>query len=248
MGKKAVKQNPEKGSMEKMSRRSKNKKNYGKGEQQRMRISDSPFCKWINMQALVYESIPTLGVRRSLNVYPRLFRWGKSRILLKNDEADTLLNRVDITQVLPIQPFNEVENLVDLKRVERSEDGMSESFVDVDEASNSRGEEELDEFRGRSDFIGHEKSDEDRKLVIEFLGIKKFDVIVLEDEHIRFLAGFLRHLSRFNLASQDLVRERCRQQGATLGCGVYSCMWLNCLAYDTPEIWECEQKDDVNAY
>ncbi|KZV52859.1 hypothetical protein F511_33546 [Dorcoceras hygrometricum] len=66
--------------------------------------------------------------------------------------------------------------------------------------------------------------------------------------YIRFLAGFLRHLSRFNLASQDLVRERCRQQGPTLNCGVYLCMWLHCLAYDTPEIWKCQQKVDVNAY
>ncbi|KZV39899.1 hypothetical protein F511_04539 [Dorcoceras hygrometricum] len=578
---------------------------------------------------LVYESIPTLGVRRSLNLYPRLFRWGKSKIPLKSDEIDTLLNRVDITQVLPIrpfneeenlvsedgmpevrrlekivirqsekikllekrcaeledqnlrhelnvaeavvekgeksgegaeldeaskdgneankdvegselslsklneitvfqssivdnvrtradrvkkrkgsmfvtppsstprqkkrvkkqvlpiQPFNEEENLVDLKRVESSEDGISEdqnirhelnvaeavvekgeksgegaeldeaskdgneankdvegskfslskldeitvfqssivdnvrtrvdhvkkrkwsmfvtppsstpkrktrvkkqAFVDVAEAINSLGEREMDEFRGRADFIGHEKSsDEDRKFVMEFLGkVNWSNVIVWEDEHmslsghalctllfhepveseiinvymrimrqqsllngseifcmdtnvqreilehlekfgkrrkiqntdyeafasrlssftrsklmelneeifrrcryvifplnhrwhwyllvfnkeegifklwnskhdafvvgtakvyIRFLAGFLRHLSRFEIASQDLVRERCRQQGPTLNCGVYSCMWLHCLAYDTPEIWKCQQKVDVNAY
>ncbi|KZV30005.1 hypothetical protein F511_24389 [Dorcoceras hygrometricum] len=354
----------------------------------------------VGLMALVYESIPTLGVRRSLNLYPRLFRWGKSRIPLKSDEADTLLNHVDITQVLPIQPFNEEENLVDLKRVERSEDGMSEdqnirhelnvaeavvekgeksgegaeldeaskdgneankdvegrefslskldeitvfqssivdnvrtradhvkkrkgsmfvtppsstprqkkrvkkqTFVDVDEAINSLGEREM-EFRGRADFIGHEKSsDEDRKLVMEFLGKDKLDLLngseifcmdtnvqreilehlekfgkrrkiqnseyeafasrlssftrsklmELNEEifsrcreegifklwnskhdafavgtakvYIRFLAGFLRHLSRFEIASQDLVRERCRQQGPTLNCGVYSCMW-----------------------
>ncbi|KZV17085.1 hypothetical protein F511_24103 [Dorcoceras hygrometricum] len=272
----------------------------------------------VGLMALVYESIPTLGFRRSLNLYPRLFRWGKSRIPLKSDEADTLLNRVDKTQVLPIRPFNEEENLVDLKRVERSEDGMSEvrrlekilirqseninllekrcgeledqnirhelnvaeavlekggksvlswmkrAFVDVDEASNSLGEEELDEFRGRADFIGHEKSsDEDRKLVIEFLGKEKLEeegifklwnskhdafAVGTTKVYIRFLAGFLRHLSRFEIASQDLVRERCRQQGPTLNCGVYSCMWLHCLAYDTLEIWKCQQKVDVNAY
>ncbi|KZV50739.1 hypothetical protein F511_25052 [Dorcoceras hygrometricum] len=234
----------------------------------------------VGLMAFVYESIPTLGVRRSLNLYPRLFRWGKSRIPLKSDEDDTLLNRVDITQVLPIQPFNEEENLVDLKRVERSEDGMSEvrrlekivirqlekikllekrcgeledqnirhelnvaeavvekgeksgegaeldeaskdeneankdvegsmfvtppsstpkrktrvkkqlcsmeqAFVDVDEAINSLEEREMDEFRGRAVFIGHEKSsDEDRKLVMEFLGKDKLDVIVWEDEHM----------------------------------------------------------------
>ncbi|KZV25358.1 hypothetical protein F511_07242 [Dorcoceras hygrometricum] len=131
-------------------------------------------------------------------------------------------------------------------------------------ASNSRGEEELDEFRGRSDFIGHEKSsDEDRKLVMEFLGKDKFEeegifklwnskhdafAVGTKKVYIRFLAGCLRHLSRFNLASHDLVRERCKQQGPTLSCGVYSCKWLHCLAYDTPEIWECEQKADVNAY
>ncbi|KZV21780.1 hypothetical protein F511_02938 [Dorcoceras hygrometricum] len=56
MGKKAVKQNPKKGSMKKMYRRSKNKKNYGKGEQQRMRISDSPFSKWIDMLVLAISS------------------------------------------------------------------------------------------------------------------------------------------------------------------------------------------------
>ncbi|KZV41873.1 hypothetical protein F511_29902 [Dorcoceras hygrometricum] len=53
----------------------------------------------VGLMALVYESISTLGVRRSLNLYPRLFRWGKSKIPLKSDEIDTLLNRVDITQV-----------------------------------------------------------------------------------------------------------------------------------------------------
>ncbi|KZV32854.1 hypothetical protein F511_18743 [Dorcoceras hygrometricum] len=401
----------------------------------------------VGLMTLVYESIPTLGVRRSLNLYPRLFRWGKSKIPLKSDEIDTLLNRVDITQVLPIRPFNEEENLVSedgmpekllWRRVEKSGEGAElveaskdgneankdvegselslsklneitvfqssivdnvrtradrvkkrkgsmfvtppsstprqktrvkkQAFVDVDEAINSLGEREMDEFRGRADFIGHEKSsDEDRKLVMEFLGKDKLDVIVWEDEHmslsghalctllfhepveseiinvymrimrqqsllngseifcmdtnvqreilehlekfgkrrkiqnseyeafasrlssftrsklmelneeifsrcreegifklwnskhdtfavgtakvyIRFLAGFLRHLSRFEIASQDLVRERCRQQGPTLNCGVYSCMWLHCLAYDTPEIWECQQKVDVNAY
>ncbi|KZV39431.1 hypothetical protein F511_24135 [Dorcoceras hygrometricum] len=396
MGKKALKRNPEKAEdevVDDVHAKKIGKQFYSRcsptyfsnvmsepkpilGEQQRMRISDSPFCKWIDMsvlaissgrldyflndfmflrpvdldlkmesrflachfaskvtkadraairermmllagnseenEALVYESIPTLGVRRSLNVYPRLFRWGKSRIPLKSDEADTLLNRVDVTQVLPIQPFNEEENLVDLKRGVRSEDGMSEvtilekivirqsekikllgkrcgeledqnmrhelnvkeavvekgeksgeaefeiahdatcSFYDVDvvvhnvveldeankdvegsEFSLSKvdeitvfqssivdnvraradrvkkrkgsmfvtppsstpkrktrvkkqsGGEELDEFRGRSDFIGHEKSsDEDRKLVIEFLGKEKLDVIVWEDEHM----------------------------------------------------------------
>ncbi|KZV35003.1 hypothetical protein F511_22945 [Dorcoceras hygrometricum] len=50
----------------------------------------------VGLVALMYESIPNLAVRRSLNVYPRLFRWGKNRIPLK---SDTLLNRVDITQV-----------------------------------------------------------------------------------------------------------------------------------------------------
>ncbi|KZV32915.1 hypothetical protein F511_01426 [Dorcoceras hygrometricum] len=541
------------------------------GEQQRMRISDSPFCKWIDMPDLAISSgridyflnrfdvpscsflinddvmipftssdfsivlglhhsgqpvdldlkmesrflarhfaskvtkadraairermmllagsigvreYPNLGVRRSLNLYPRLFRWGKSKIPLKSAEADTLLNLVDITQVLPIRPFNKEENLVseygipEVRRLEKivirqsekikllekrcaeledqnlrhelnvaeavvekgeksgegaeldeaSKDGneankdvegselslsklneitvfqssivdnvrtradrvkkrkgsmfvtppsstprqktrvKKQAFVDVDEAINSLGERGIDEFRGRADFIGHEKSsDEDRKLVMEFLGKDKLDVIVWEDEYmslsghalctllfrepveseiinvymrimrqqsllngskifcmdtnvqreilehlekfgkrrkiqntdyeafasrlssftrsklmelneeifrrcreegifklwnskhdtfavgtakvyIRFLAGFLRHLSRFEIASQDLVRERCRQQGPTLNCGVYSCMWLHCLAYDTPEIWECQQKVDVNAY
>ncbi|KZV34341.1 hypothetical protein F511_35641 [Dorcoceras hygrometricum] len=410
----------------------------------------------VGLMELLYESIPTLWVRRSLNLYPRLFRWGKSRIPLKSDEADTLLNRVDITQDQNMRHELNVKEAVVEKgeksgegvgKVEKSrgkaefeiahdatcsfydvdvvvhnvvdeldeanKDGneanndvegsefslskvdeitvfqssivdnvrtradrvkkrkvsiMGQAFVDVDEASNSLGEEELDEFRGRSDFIGHEKSsDEDRKLVIEFLGKEKLDVIVWEDKHmslgghalcsllfrepveseiinvymrimrqesllngseifcmdtnvqqeilehlekfgkrrkiqdtdyeafvsrlssftrsrlmelneeifrrcreegifklwnskhdafavgtakvyIRFLAGFLRHLSRFNLDSQDLVRERCRQQGPTLNCGVYSCMWLHCLAYDTPEIWKCQQKVDVNAY
>ncbi|KZV25150.1 hypothetical protein F511_41407 [Dorcoceras hygrometricum] len=186
----------------------------------------------VGLMALVYESIPTLGVRRSLKLYPRLFRWGKSRIPLKSDEADTLLNSVDITQVLPIQPFNEEENLVDLKHVERSEDGMSEAFVDVDEETNSLGERKMDEFRGRADFIGHEKSsDEDRKLVMEFLGKDKLEeegifklwnskhdafAVGTAKVYIRFLAGFLHHLSRFEIDSQDLVRERCRQQGPTL--------------------------------
>ncbi|KZV15923.1 hypothetical protein F511_25538 [Dorcoceras hygrometricum] len=69
-------------------------------------------------------------------------------------------------------------------RVKKQLCSMGEAFVDVDEASNSLGEVELDKFKGRSDFIGHEKSsDEDRKLVIEFLGKEKLDVVVWEDEH-----------------------------------------------------------------
>ncbi|KZV32892.1 hypothetical protein F511_01403 [Dorcoceras hygrometricum] len=329
------------------------------GEQQRMRISDSPFCKWIDMPDLAISSgridyflnrfdvpscsflinddvmipftssdfsivlglhhsgqpvdldlkmesrflarhfaskvtkadraairermmllagsigvreYPNLGVRRSLNLYPRLFRWGKSKIPLKSAEADTLLNRVDITQVLPIRPFNEEENLVSedgMPEGEKSGEGaeldeaskdeneankdvegselslsklneitvfqssivdnvrtradrvkkrkgsmfvtppsstprqkkrvkkqmlcctteylcsMGQTFVDVDEVINMLGEREMDEFRGGADFIGHEKSsDEDRKLVMEFLGKEKMDVIVWEDEHM----------------------------------------------------------------
>ncbi|KZV16045.1 hypothetical protein F511_26174 [Dorcoceras hygrometricum] len=209
MGKKAVKQNPEKCSMEKMSRRSKNKKNYGKaqdeavddvnakkigkqfysrcsptyfsnvmselkpilGEQQRMRISDSPFSKWIGMPVLAISSgrldyilnrfhVPScsfiitddvmipfrssdfsivLGLHHSgqsvdldLKIESRFLARHFARKVTKADRAAIrermmlLAGSSEENEVLPIQPFNEEENLVDLKRVEKSEDGMSE--------------------------------------------------------------------------------------------------------------------------
>ncbi|XP_075500466.1 uncharacterized protein LOC142539058 isoform X3 [Primulina tabacum] len=49
----------------------------------------------------------------------------------------------------------------------------------------------------------------------------------------RFLSGCVSHISGFTIGSDDVLRERCRQQGTSLDCGVYACMWIECLCCDT---------------
>lgn len=67
--------------------------------------------------------------------------------------------------------------------------------------------------------------------------------------YVKFLAGCMSHLSGFELVYDEVVRERCRQQEPTLvNCGVYACMWLFCLAYDTADVWDYEQLVNMEAY
>ncbi|XP_073158637.1 uncharacterized protein [Henckelia pumila] len=74
----------------------------------------------------MYETVPTLGVRHSLNIYPRLFRWGKSKIPLTAAGAESSLRCIDTTQVLSIHPLCDEENLVDIKNVFKSVESTSE--------------------------------------------------------------------------------------------------------------------------
>ncbi|XP_073295960.1 uncharacterized protein [Primulina huaijiensis] len=123
-----------------------------------------------------------------------------------------------------------------------------------------------------------EADDEERKLVTNFLARKELEYVDLpwhwfllvykRDEGIfklwnsmhdpfsvgkakvytKFLAGSIRHLCGFDLVSEPVLREPCRQQGATLDCGVYACMWLECLARDTDEIWSYAQDVKMDTY
>lgn len=45
-----------------------------------------------------------------------------------------------------------------------------------------------------------------------------------------------------------MVREECWDQGDTPECGVYTCMWIKCLACDTDEIWVYQMDVNVSAY
>lgn len=66
----------------------------------------------VGLTAWLYETVPVLGVRRDLNIYPRLFAWARSKIPLNAAETATLLKRIDSTQVLSIRPFCEEEELL----------------------------------------------------------------------------------------------------------------------------------------
>ncbi|XP_073281183.1 uncharacterized protein [Primulina huaijiensis] len=66
--------------------------------------------------------------------------------------------------------------------------------------------------------------------------------------YTKFLAASIRHLWGFDLVSEPVLREPCRQQGATLDCGIYACMWLECLARDTDEIWSYAQNVKMDTY
>ncbi|XP_075481259.1 uncharacterized protein LOC142521971 [Primulina tabacum] len=81
----------------------------------------------VELMAWLYETVPVLGVRRGLNVYPRLFCWGKSKIPLNATGTETLLKRIDSTRVLSIHPFCEEEKLlVDMNLVLNQETNRSE--------------------------------------------------------------------------------------------------------------------------
>ncbi|XP_075492161.1 uncharacterized protein LOC142530287 [Primulina tabacum] len=81
----------------------------------------------VGLMAWLYEIFPILGVRRGLNVYPRLFCWGKSKISLNAADTEALLKRIDSTQVLSIHPFCEEEKLlVDMNIVLKQETNKSE--------------------------------------------------------------------------------------------------------------------------
>ncbi|XP_073119459.1 uncharacterized protein [Henckelia pumila] len=66
--------------------------------------------------------------------------------------------------------------------------------------------------------------------------------------HLSCLAGCMRFLSGFAISSEEVVRVECRDQGATLECGVYACMWVECLACDTAEIWAYQRNVNMSAY
>ncbi|XP_075492500.1 uncharacterized protein LOC142530551 [Primulina tabacum] len=58
--------------------------------------------------AWVYEKIPSLGVVfGSPRTYPRLFKWGESKIPIKVEDTETLLKRITHTKVFEIIPFGE---------------------------------------------------------------------------------------------------------------------------------------------
>ncbi|XP_075499175.1 uncharacterized protein LOC142537552 [Primulina tabacum] len=81
----------------------------------------------VGLMAWLYKTVPVLGVRRGLNVYPRLFCWGKNKIPLNAVDTETLLKRIDSTQVLSIHPFCEEEKLlVDMNLVLKKETNRSE--------------------------------------------------------------------------------------------------------------------------
>ncbi|XP_073027933.1 uncharacterized protein [Primulina eburnea] len=64
----------------------------------------------------------------------------------------------------------------------------------------------------------------------------------------RFLSGCVSHISGFTIGSDEILRQRCRQQGTSLDCGVYTCMWIECLCCDTEEIWAYEQDVKMDTY
>ncbi|XP_073152520.1 uncharacterized protein [Henckelia pumila] len=66
--------------------------------------------------------------------------------------------------------------------------------------------------------------------------------------YTKFLASCIKHLSGFEIFSEPVVREPCRDQGATLDCGVYTCMWLECLARDTVDMWKYAEDVKMDTY
>ncbi|XP_073027312.1 uncharacterized protein [Primulina eburnea] len=87
----------------------------------------------VGLMAWVYERVPVLGVCTGLHVFPRLFRWVESKIPLKFVGAESILNSIDSTQVLPIVPFSEERELLDIKHATELENVRSQvrKFVKI---------------------------------------------------------------------------------------------------------------------
>ncbi|XP_073152446.1 uncharacterized protein [Henckelia pumila] len=83
----------------------------------------------VGLMAWVYERMPSLGVRRSLEMFPRLFRWMDSKIPLNEEKAELLLKSIDSTKVLPIYPFPEEKKLDVLKVADGTTDVVRSEVV-----------------------------------------------------------------------------------------------------------------------
>ncbi|XP_073133831.1 putative ubiquitin-like-specific protease 1B [Henckelia pumila] len=64
----------------------------------------------------------------------------------------------------------------------------------------------------------------------------------------RFLVGWVRHNSNFVIPDSNVLRERTRHQGESLDCGVFACMWVECLARDLAEMWEYQNTIKMDTY
>ncbi|XP_073158591.1 uncharacterized protein [Henckelia pumila] len=71
----------------------------------------------VGLMAWVYERIPSLAVPRSLKMFPRLFRWGDSKIPLKTAKAESLLKSIDSTKILSIYLFYEEKKFLEPTKV-----------------------------------------------------------------------------------------------------------------------------------
>ncbi|KZV38990.1 hypothetical protein F511_40361 [Dorcoceras hygrometricum] len=78
----------------------------------------------VGLMAWVYERVPSLGVRRSLVMFPSLFQWVNSKIPLNAAKVELLLKSIDSTKILSIYPFVEEKMLLEVKLMD-PEDGTS---------------------------------------------------------------------------------------------------------------------------
>ncbi|XP_073303026.1 uncharacterized protein [Primulina huaijiensis] len=130
-GKKATNKSAEASTSNKC-RRTRNTKKSKQGTNEKSKQETTAEDKLIHdyhekKSACLYEKVPVLGVKCGLNVYPRLFCWGKSKIPLNAAGTETLLKRIDSTQILSIHPFFEEEKLLmDMNLVLNQETNRSE--------------------------------------------------------------------------------------------------------------------------
>ncbi|XP_073125651.1 uncharacterized protein [Henckelia pumila] len=77
----------------------------------------------VGMMAWVYEKVPSLGVvSGSPRMFPRLFKWGESKMPLKFKDAEALLKKITRTKVFNIIPFGEELRLISKRQRNTKED------------------------------------------------------------------------------------------------------------------------------
>ncbi|XP_073130791.1 uncharacterized protein [Henckelia pumila] len=64
--------------------------------------------------------------------------------------------------------------------------------------------------------------------------------------YARFLVGYMRIMCGYNMG-EDVNRVMCRQQGADMDCGVYTCLWVECYSRDDDVAWTHEKDCTMNS-
>ncbi|XP_073271524.1 uncharacterized protein [Primulina huaijiensis] len=65
--------------------------------------------------------------------------------------------------------------------------------------------------------------------------------------YANFLVGYMRIMFNYRM-DKKVNHVFCRQQGADLNCGIYTCLWAECYARDDDEAWNYEKVCTINSF
>ncbi|XP_073277690.1 uncharacterized protein [Primulina huaijiensis] len=148
--------------------------------------------------------------------------------------------------------------------------------IEDEKISADKDELKLKNFRGREDFCGCEEvSEKERNVIMNYLTGEILSGSVWEGERFKifgidfcdlifgnalkgniidcymkiatFLVGYMRIMFNYRM-DKKVNHVFCRQQGADLNCGIYTCLWAECYARDDDEAWNYEKVCTINSF